>query len=181
MSGKPEESESVYDVLREWRDMVCYHDGPVHPLNHGAVMRNLDRIEAALKRERELIISEKEHFRLYGLSEHEKVLQLKALQTGNAAKLREVVKCLMDNLNIHLVQPSEQITVNRAELDGMVMVCEKALAAPPRNCDRFKTKEEAATAFANEKKQWIPQQVLWELAPWLDWLFAPANESEVRQ
>ena len=51
MSGKPEESESVYDVLREWRDMVCYHDGPVHPLNHGAVMRNLDRIEAALKRD----------------------------------------------------------------------------------------------------------------------------------
>ena len=51
-----------------------------------------------------------------------------------------------------------------------------ALAAPPRNCDRFKTKEEAAIAFAKEKKQWIPQQVLWELAPWLDWLFATATK-----
>lgn len=50
-------------------------------------------------------------------------------------------------------------------------IADHALAEPPRNCERFKTKEEAATAFANEKKQWIPQQVLWELAPWLDWLF----------
>lgn len=50
---------------------------------------------------------------------------------GDVAKLREAVKCLMDNLNIHLMQPSELITVNRAELDGMVMVCEKALAAMP--------------------------------------------------
>ena len=48
MSGK---QESIGDVLREWRGMVCYHEGPVHPLNHGAVMRNLDRIEAALKRD----------------------------------------------------------------------------------------------------------------------------------
>ena len=47
-----ERQETVDDVLREWRDMVCYSKGPVHPLNHGAVMQNLDRIEAALKRER---------------------------------------------------------------------------------------------------------------------------------
>ena len=46
-----ERQEKVEDILREWRDMVCYHDGPVHPLNHGAVMLNLDRIEAAHKRE----------------------------------------------------------------------------------------------------------------------------------
>lgn len=58
---------------------------------------------------------------------NEQFAKLKTL--GNAAKLREAVKCLMDNLNIHLMQPSELITVNRAELDGMVMVCEKALAA----------------------------------------------------
>lgn len=45
--------ETVADVLKEWRDMVCYHTGPVHPLNHGAVMLNLDRIEAAWKREKE--------------------------------------------------------------------------------------------------------------------------------
>ena len=56
---------------------------------------------------------------------------------------------------------------------GAIREGKKALAAsPPRNCDRFDTKEEAAMAFAEEKKQWIPQQVLWELAPWFDWLFA---------
>ena len=54
---------------------------------------------------------------------------------NSVAKLRGAVKCLMDNLNIHLVLPSEQITLNRAELDGMVMVCEKALAAPHEEGD----------------------------------------------
>ena len=49
------ESEGVLDVLREWRDMVCYSKGPVHPLCHGAIMNNLDRIEAAWKREREAL------------------------------------------------------------------------------------------------------------------------------
>ena len=52
MSGK---QESIGDVLSEWRDMVCYHEGPVHPLNHGAVMHNLDRIEAAWSRLRGIV------------------------------------------------------------------------------------------------------------------------------
>ena len=62
---------------------------------------------------------------------------------------------------------------------GVIIRMRNALSANPiRNCDRFKTKEEAAIAFANEKKQWIPQRVLWELTPWLDWLFATAKEGE---
>ena len=49
----PEEviTERVEDVLKMWRDMVCYHEGDVHPLNHGAVMELLDRIEKAHKAE----------------------------------------------------------------------------------------------------------------------------------
>ena len=61
----------------------------------------------------------------------------------NTAELRNAVKCLMDNLNIHLSMPSERITINRAELDGMVMVCEKALAAPVRQCDVGTAKEQS--------------------------------------
>lgn len=64
------------------------------------------------------------------------------------------------------------------EVAEFMSAVRKALTLPSRNCDRFKTKEEAAIAFANEKKQWIPQQVLWELAPWLDWLFSTAKEGE---
>jgi hypothetical protein len=56
----------------------------------------------------------------------------------------------MDNLNIHLMQPSETITVNRAELDGMVMVCAKVLSAPPRNCDKY-SHDEALQVWASEK------------------------------
>lgn len=50
-----------------------------------------------------------------------------------------------------------------------------ALAEPPRNCDRFKTKEEAALAYAEECNAFIPQSVLWQIGEWLDWLFAEAK------
>jgi len=65
--------------------------------------------------------------------------------------------------------------INMKGVADVMKEIEDAIDAPARNCDRFKTKEEAAIAFANENKQWIPQQVLWELAPWLDWLFATAE------
>ena len=90
-------------------------------------------------------------------------------ERGNAAAMREALIEIKRTIEEHPCHLDEDATYQ--------IVC-AALAAPPRNCDRFKTKEVAATAFANEKKQWIPQQVLWELAPWLDWLFAPKNESE---
>ena len=99
-------------------------------------------------------------------------------ERGDCAKLREAVKCLMDNLNIHLMQPIELITVNRAELDGMVMVCEKALAAPPRNCDILTDFNDAITTLADERN--------WHDGKWdserycilASWLFAPATEKE---
>ena len=65
---------------------------------------------------------------------------------GNTAKLREAVMSLMDNLKIHLQQPIEQITINRAELEAMVKDCSEALAAPARNCD-MGTDEEQADAL----------------------------------
>ena len=49
--------------------------------------------------------------------------------------LRETVKSLMDNLQIHAMMPSEQITMNRAEVCAMIEDCRAALAAPSRQCD----------------------------------------------
>lgn len=49
-----------------------------------------------------------------------------------------------------------------------------------RNCDRFKTKEEAAMAFNEAKHVFIPQMLLWQLAEFLDWLFLPSEEEGVQ-
>lgn len=54
---------------------------------------------------------------------------------GNTAKMREALKSLMDNLQIHAVMPCEQITMNRAEVCAMIEDCRAALATPARNCD----------------------------------------------
>lgn len=107
----------------------------------------------------------------------------KSLAVGNAAKLREALSALIPVAEHGLSARTHSLncTVGATNVEAARALVEQAkeaitnahaaLAEPPRNCERFKTKEEAATAFANEKKQWIPQQVLWELAPWLDWLF----------
>ena len=132
-------------------------------------------IDSALKRDCEVAVSENA------------TTTKESLEVGNAAKLREVVKCLMDNLNIHLMQPSELITVNRAELDGMVMVCEKALAAPPRNCDMPLVVD--GLAYSNADKAWLVfkrnnPDAYFDVPGFLrciDWLLAPANESEAHQ
>ena len=44
-----------------------------------------------------------------------------------------------------------------------------------KNCERFNTKEEAAMAFNEAKRMFIPQGLLWQLAPFLDWLFETAK------
>lgn len=94
--------------------------------------------------------------------------------TKKATTMREALELCKDRLlAAKILGIGKRVAIN--EMLNAVM---SALDAPPRNCERFKTKEEAALAFANEKKQWVPQQVLWELAPWLDWLFATAKEGE---
>lgn len=62
---------------------------------------------------------------------------------GDCAKMRKAVRSLMDNMKIHLLQPIEQITINRAELEAMIKDCSEALAAPERNCDVGMAEEQA--------------------------------------
>lgn len=97
----------------------------------------------------------------------------KSSQVGNAAKMREalvkILWCLewmfnnTDNksLQSHLCEP--------------IVLAKSTLFAPPRNCDRFKTKEEAALAYAREANAFIPQSILWQIGEWLDWIFAEAK------
>ena len=46
-----------------------------------------------------------------------------------------------------------------------------ALAAPPRNCDRFATKFDAKHEWEKVCKAGLPEQ-----GPFEDWIFAPAKE-----
>lgn len=91
-------------------------------------------------------------------------------KVGNAAKTREALE--RSTRRLEAILSAFECGEMSKYINADIQDNRAALAAPARNCDRFDTKEEAAMAFAKEKKQWIPQQVLWELAPWLDWLFA---------
>jgi len=71
------------------------------------------------------------------------------MKANDMQELRDVVKMLMDNLKIHLAVPTEQITINRAELAAMVDDCQKALSKPRRQCD-VGTAEEQYARFEAE-------------------------------
>ena len=113
------------------------------------------------------------------------------IQVGNAAKLREAaevtlttIKKCMDILNSI---PSD------CGYDGLVEdvgdeLCglrddfiNAALAAPPRNCERFQTKDAARDAFQKLRHHRVWADVsLWddrdEIEAFLDWLFALGKE-----
>ena len=89
--------ETINDIVREMRkDMPRVVDTKV-------ILRNYaDRLEAAIKREREAV--------------------------GNAAKMREALETIS---KCDISKEEDCYTLYR--------VCEAALSAPPRNCDRFKS------------------------------------------
>ena len=57
------------------------------------------------------------------------------------------------------------------KLNEIVRVCEAALSAPPRNCDRFASADEAIGAYRQTHKYMV-------VNVFLDWLFATATEKE---
>ena len=139
-----------------------------------------DRIHAAWERERdELIYS-------YDPTKAEKsrapdgsAYALEALEypactpIGNAAAMYAALKEMQARL-VAGVQDGMMDCYEALE------IVEKALAEPPRNCERFNTKEDAAMAFNEEKNTFIPQSLLWQLGEWLDWLFAPAKKGAAK-
>ena len=97
---------------------------------------------------------------------------------GNAAKLREALDELIDYLN-SLRTPDE---IEHYVYSNLFDICDAALAAPPRNCDRFATADEAREAWWQEEI--LPrvhgQKAGVELA-YHKWLFAPAAQEGGRQ
>lgn len=119
-----------------------------------------DRLEAALKRE---------------LSKNVSKSGADFGQLGDAAKLREAL--------VYVKQWSEDcISEEGADLvNDMIAVVEAALSAPPRNCDLYRTKEEAQEVFLGEACDhpcgncWV-EDINNECG--VDWLLGPAKEKE---
>ena len=64
------------------------------------------------------------------------------------------------------------------KLNEIVRVCEAALAAPPRNCDKYPTFNDAIRALA-DKRGW--HDAKWDSERYCilaSWLYAPATEKE---
>ena len=96
-------------------------------------------------------------------------------ERGDCAKLREAV------------EESRRIASDLGgcrlndywELNEIVRVCEASLAAPPRNCDRFKTAAEAIDAYQDlTGDQLATDSGMKEWVEFAVWLFAPATEKE---
>lgn len=114
------------------------------------MLRLADRIEAAHKRE-------------VAVSKMETTTPTceKSSQVGNAAAMREALEEILDETNRSVYC-----------IDHIRCLAESALAAPPRNCDRFYSFEEAQKRFLRETGSLIVAEDI------LDWLFAEAKGKE---
>ena len=156
----PREGENAY--LTEWRNEIA------------------DRLEAANKRERAKI--EADALEVGGIVEaaHRRELSKNVSkngvdfgQLGDAAKLREALDELVANIEMRSSTFGLNVMVDtKTYLDAKT-----ALAAPPRNCDRFASAEEAWDAY----DEWVESyRAKGETEPFNEfgWLFAPATEKE---
>lgn len=142
--------ESTDHILSKMREPSCFK-GKIPVERVDADFRDFaDRLDAAIKREREA--------------------------GGNSAALREALEAVVKVGYPHNFQrEAPHIRGYCYEITTAIEKCFAALSAPARNCDRFKTKEEAALAYAKECNAFIPQSILWQMGEWLDWLFAEAK------
>lgn len=136
MSGK---NDTIADIVAEMRGLVK----PGETLNHTYELLNglSDRLEAAWKREKTAI--EADALAVGGLVEASRATTENLSAVGDAAKLREA----LGNSNVLL---EELATIGEWGESAREQIAENnsALAAPPRNCDRFGTDNaEASLAY----------------------------------
>lgn len=102
-------------------------------------------------------------------------------QPGDAAAMREALKNVEESATevMDRVRYKDGLAFNTANY--IAGVAKAALAAPPRNCDRFKTKEEAEIEFMMSDE--LPRDGgdtkmrAW-MCRFIDWLLAPATEQK---
>ena len=135
-----EKQETTADIIDEIRRLSNAISDGIIAIN-GKVLAS--RLEAAWKREYDILNSEREKSRLYGLQEHEKVLELMAQlkAVGNAAAMREAVERVKE-----IAIREWNAFRETAAMKEMHDICEVALSKPPRNCD-VGTEEEQCGRF----------------------------------
>ena len=74
---------------------------------------------------------------------------------GNAAKMREALESIIENLAIHIkcgrfVAPGDHVSFPIAEAQAYIDTARAALSAPGRNCDKYRTAEAAKDAWENQ-------------------------------
>ncbi len=134
-------NETLGSILHDMRD-------PENDYITNNDLRDLaDRIEAAAEWERE---------RAEAMSLNASIVARKEeaadwrKRTGNAAAMRDVLVWMKSRMNAAIIDGSMDCY---EALDKI----EAALAAPPRNCDRFSSGEEAWIAFERERPNWCDE------------------------
>lgn len=126
-------NETIADIIAEMRNYsnTC-NDG--YHTDYGVIrtdMRNFaDRLEAALKREKAAI--EADALAVGGLVEASRSTTENSSAVGDAAKLREALIAALP-----IMRHCPFTHYNDKEIDSVVAMIERALAAPPRNCDIY--------------------------------------------
>ena len=146
-------NDTIDGLLAEFRGYAAGMPASYHVTMSWADFRKmLDRFEAANKRER-----------------------------GDCAKLREAVCEILSYIeSFHkYITPGKgkKLTALFAVADTIRNNARAALAAPPRNCDRFASAEEAWDAY----DEWVDSyRAQGKTEPFNEfgWLFAPATEKE---
>ena len=153
------ENETVEKVLSEIYDAYeAWKRSEVASLPTQYLKEWHDRIEAAAKRERE-------------------ATREKSSQVGNAAKMREALENIAEYARAATCHTENSIFLGY--LYQIEEWAESALAAPPRNCDRFTTLDDARNAFFED---YVPDETCSSANAFAIWLFDEAKgESEVEK
>jgi hypothetical protein len=182
-----DKQETVADIVAEMRRI--YPPGPLCEKTvdgqfvHDEMHWLADRIEAAVEEERRILVADAENAKdarnRMGIKlrqEFADKCKECAAKVGNAAKLREALDKI-GNILLYMKECSgnEQTARYATEALGIMHA---ALAAPPRNCDRFANWMEAWDVFLQkypQAKKYGPWEGIWG-GRFLHWLFAPAAQ-----
>lgn len=143
MSDTP---ETLAAILAKYRKDIA--GGQFFTPTQEYILRLLDRIEAAAERER--VEREFAHKKVEeALSDEISIRDEKIKQSapGNASAMREAMHQLSENLLNRIAGICPNLTD-----EGMLLLAEKALAAPARNCDRFDEYHDAVDAWHREER-----------------------------
>ena len=161
-----EKQETIADIVAALR-AVAYIQTAESPRD---VLEFANRIESAAKREREAGAAAAQ---ICGEMIGREAAGKDSLQVGNSAKLREACENIAEYAKTAACYIED---IDDAHLLGYLNQIERwaeaALSAPPRNCDLYKTLDDARNAFFVD---YVPDETSSSAAAFATWLFDEAK------